>query len=100
METPTVLVTDDHEVVRKGLISLFAGSSLAVCGEAATADEAVHKARKLRPDVVLLDVRLGDSDGLDCIRRIRAACAAGTRRDALSLRQSHLRGPRRRSRSP
>ena len=65
METPTVLVVDDHEVVRKGLISLLAGSSLQVCGEAATAEEAIRLVKRQRPSVVLLDVRLGDADGLD-----------------------------------
>jgi len=73
METPTVLVVDDHEVVRKGLISLFAGSPLEVCGEAATAEEAIRLAKKQRPSVVLLDVRLGDADGLDSVRKIRSA---------------------------
>jgi len=73
METPQVLVVDDHEVVRKGLISLFAGSPLKVCGEAGTAEEAIRLVRKFRPNVVLLDVRLGDADGLDSVRHIRSA---------------------------
>ena len=42
-------------------------------GTAATGDEAVKLARKLKPDVVLLDVRLEDKDGIDAIRRIRSA---------------------------
>ena len=75
MGTPTLLIVDDHEVVRQGLKSLFAGSSIEVCGEAKSEEEAVRQARKLRPDVVLLDVRLGDADGLACIQRIRGAAA-------------------------
>ena len=61
-----LLIVDDHEIVRQGLI----------CGEAASAEEAVRQARKHKPDVVLLDVRLKDDDGLDVIKRLRAACPA------------------------
>jgi DNA-binding NarL/FixJ family response regulator len=73
MAATTILIADDHEVVRKGLLSLFADSPARVLGEAATADDAVRQARKLKPDVVLLDVRFGAADGLDVIKRIRAA---------------------------
>ena len=76
MTATSVLIADDHEVVRRGLTSLFADSSVRVCGEAATEDEAVRQARKLKPDVVLLDVRFGDADGLEVIKRIRAAAPA------------------------
>lgn len=76
MKSLQVLVVDDHEAVRRGLISLFEGSPIEVCGEAATAAEAVRQVRKLRPAVVLLDVRLGDADGLDAIREIRGTTSA------------------------
>jgi DNA-binding NarL/FixJ family response regulator len=75
MEAPRVLIVDDHEVVRRGLASLFADSPVRVCGEAATADEAVRQARKHKPDVVLLDVRLGEADGLEAVKRIRSAAS-------------------------
>ena len=68
-----VLIADDHEVVRQGLVSLLKDSPARVCGEALTPDDAVRQARKLKPDVVLLDVRFGDHDGLDVIKRIRSA---------------------------
>ena len=68
-----VLVVDDHEVVRQGVASLLKDSAARVCGEAATPDEGLRQARRLKPDVVLLDVRLGDRDGLDFIKKIRAA---------------------------
>ena len=71
-----LLIVDDHEIVRQGLISLFGDSDIRVCGEAASAEEAVRQARKHKPDVVLLDVRLKDDDGLDVIKRLRAACPA------------------------
>jgi DNA-binding NarL/FixJ family response regulator len=74
--TIKVLVVDDHEVVRQGLVSVFKDSALRIVGNAADPDEAVTQARKLKPDVVLLDVRLGDKDGLDAIRRIHSAAPA------------------------
>lgn len=70
-----VLVVDDHEVVRQGLSSAFVGSAIQIVGEADDAAEATKLARKLKPDVVLLDVRIGPHDGLDAIKAIRAACA-------------------------
>jgi DNA-binding NarL/FixJ family response regulator len=69
-----VLIADDHEVVRQGLASIFKDSGIRIVGEASDAAEAVKLARKLRPDVVTLDVRLGASDGLDAIKTIREAC--------------------------
>jgi len=76
MPGTTVLIADDHEVVRRGLVSLFADSAIDVCGEAGSGDEAVRQARKLKPDVVLLDVRFGENDGLEAIKRIRSAAPA------------------------
>jgi len=76
MSSTTVLIADDHELVRKGLASLFQGSPIKICGEAATDEDAVRQARKLKPDVVLLDVRFGEADGLDVIKRIRSAAPA------------------------
>src|SRR6185369_9098806 len=62
-----VLVADDHEVVRTGLVSLFDGSDIEVVAEATNADEAVDMTSKHRPDVVLLDIRMSDSDGLEAL---------------------------------
>lgn len=69
-----VLIADDHEVVRQGLASVFKDTQIRIVGEATDAAEALKLARKLRPDVVTLDVRLGSSDGLDAIKTIREAC--------------------------
>jgi len=66
-----LLVVDDHEVVRQGLASVLKDSAVKIVGEATTPEEAVRNCRKLKPDVVLLDVRLGTKDGLDVIRKLR-----------------------------
>jgi DNA-binding NarL/FixJ family response regulator len=76
MPVTSVLIADDHEVVRKGLVSLFKDSEVRICGEATSDEEAVRQARKLKPDVVLLDVRFGDTDGIEAIKRIRSAAPA------------------------
>jgi DNA-binding NarL/FixJ family response regulator len=65
-----VLVADDHEVVRTGLASLLAGSSIKIVAEAGDGAEAVKLAHKHRPDVVLLDIRMPDTDGLDALDKI------------------------------
>jgi len=67
-----VLIADDHEVVRTGLHSLFKGTDIQIVGEAADADQAVKETFKQKPDVLLMDIRLGDGDGLDALERIRA----------------------------
>ena len=66
-----LLIADDHEVVRSGLKSLVAGTEIEVIAEAATADEVVRLAEEQRPDVVLLDIRMPDSDGLNALSRIK-----------------------------
>lgn len=65
-----VLVADDHEVVRTGLASLFAGSDIKIVAEATNGMEAVKMAVKHKPDVVLLDIRMPDSDGLEALDKI------------------------------
>ena len=66
-----LLVADDHEVARSGLKSLFAGTELKVVAEVASGAEAVKYALENDPDVVLLDVRMPDGDGLDALGRIK-----------------------------
>ena len=66
-----LLIADDHEVVRSGLKSLMAGSDIKVVAEAATGEAAVKMAIKLEPDVVLLDIRMPDMDGLNALGRIK-----------------------------
>lgn len=66
-----VLIVDDHEVVRTGLKSLVAGTDIRIIAEAASGEEAIRMALKHEPDVVLLDVRMPDGDGLDTLGRIK-----------------------------
>ncbi|HEY8340456.1 MAG TPA: response regulator transcription factor [Egibacteraceae bacterium] len=68
-----IMLVDDHEVVRKGLRSMLeAYDDFEVVAEAATADEAVLRARSYKPDVVVMDVRLPDRSGVVACRDIRA----------------------------
>ncbi len=70
----TVLLVDDHEVVRVGLRSLLSRErGIEVVGEAGTAAEAVAQAARLRPDVIVMDVRLPDRSGVEACREIRSA---------------------------
>lgn len=66
-----VLVVDDHEVVRTGIASLLSGSNVKIVAEAGTSAEAVKMANKHKPDVILLDIRLPDGDGLDVMPKLK-----------------------------
>ena len=69
----SVLVADDQELVRLGLRTLIdSEDDLNLAGEAADGLAAVEQARRLRPDVVLMDIRMPGSDGLEATRRITA----------------------------
>jgi DNA-binding NarL/FixJ family response regulator len=68
-----VLVVDDHEVVRQGLVALLERrSGFDVVGQAGTVRDAVDLARRTRPDLVVMDVRLPDGTGIEACRDIRA----------------------------
>jgi DNA-binding NarL/FixJ family response regulator len=68
--TINLLIADDHEVVRAGVGAMLQGSDVQVVGEAATGNQAIEMAMKLHPDVVLLDIRMPDTDGLEALERI------------------------------
>jgi two-component system, NarL family, response regulator DevR len=67
-----LLVVDDHEVVRQGLVALLARRpGFQVVAEAGTAAESLDMARRYRPDLVIMDVRLPDGSGIEACREIR-----------------------------
>ncbi|MBF6049536.1 response regulator [Streptomyces sp. NRRL B-1677] len=69
----TLLIADDDEVTRSGLRTLLAAQpGIAVVGEAADGVEAVEQARRLRPDVVLMDVRMPRCNGIEATRLLLA----------------------------
>jgi DNA-binding NarL/FixJ family response regulator len=70
----TVLLVDDHEMVRAGLHALLGDEEgIDIVGEAGTVVEAVAEAARLRPQVILMDLRLPDGTGLDACREILSA---------------------------
>ena len=70
----TCLIVDDHEVVREGLrLSLSRAPHIRVVGEAADGASAVALAERRLPDVVLMDVRMPDMDGLEATQKLLAA---------------------------
>ncbi len=68
-----ILLVDDHAMFRAGIKALLeAEGRMIVVGEASTGDEAVDKVRELKPDVVVMDLSMPDSNGLEATRRIAA----------------------------
>ena len=71
--TLTVVVVDDHEVVRQGLVAMLdRRPGFQVVGEAGTVAEALEVTSRFQPDLVVMDVRLPDGSGIEACREIRA----------------------------
>ncbi len=66
-----VLVVDDHEVVRFGIRRMVQDTEIEVVGEAVSGDEAVSQTAALNPDLVLLDIRMPQGDGLTALNRLK-----------------------------
>ena len=71
-ETIRVVIVDDHGIVRQGLRALLTRPGIEVVGEAENGSAAVELARELQPDVMLLDIRMKESDGLQALPQIKA----------------------------
>jgi DNA-binding NarL/FixJ family response regulator len=73
-----VLIADDDDLMRAGLVELLTGEpEIEIVGEASTGREAVERARRFHPDVVLMDVRMPDLNGIEATRELtRAAPSA------------------------
>jgi DNA-binding NarL/FixJ family response regulator len=88
MRSLSILIADDHEVVRRGVRALLeARREWKIVAEAATGREAAEKARKLRPDLVLLDLAMPEMDGLQAIAKI-LGFSAGTKIVVLTMSDS------------
>lgn len=72
MKTIQVLLVDDHALFRKGLVNLLEGEpGFQVIGEAGNGAEAIKKAKQLKPDLVLMDLHMPETGGIEATRRIR-----------------------------
>jgi len=69
MDRINVLIADDHTVFRQGMRKMLESEDdMAVVGEAATGREALQQARRLLPDVILMDIKMLDMDGIEATR--------------------------------
>ena len=66
-----LMVVDDHEVVREGIRDLLSGSDVEIAGVFESGESAINEIRRSPPDVVLLDVRMNDVDGLSTLDTLR-----------------------------
>ena len=83
-----VFLADDHAVVRDGLRALLeAQADITVVGDAADGRQAVDQVRKLRPDVVVMDIAMPDLNGIEATQQIRESCPS-TRVVILSMHSS------------
>ncbi|MCP4423614.1 MAG: response regulator transcription factor [Chloroflexi bacterium] len=72
-EPITLLIIDDHPMVRAGLRSLLTAPGIEIVDEAGSGAEAIRKITKLTPQVALMDIRMPDMDGIAVLEKIKAA---------------------------
>jgi DNA-binding NarL/FixJ family response regulator len=69
--TIRLLIVDDHTLFREGLQAIFLSvDDIEVVGEAATGEDAIQQAQTLKPDVILMDIQMGDVNGIEASKRI------------------------------
>jgi DNA-binding NarL/FixJ family response regulator len=73
VSAPRVLIVDDQELIRTGFRLILTARGIEVAGEAADGAAAVEAESRLRPDVILMDIRMPGTDGIEATRRILAA---------------------------
>ncbi|MFC1866176.1 response regulator [Chloroflexota bacterium] len=66
-----ILIVDDHALVRSGIASLLTANDIEVVGEASDGLEAIEKYRLLRPDIILMDIKMPKCNGLEATRLIK-----------------------------
>jgi len=72
-EVAKILIVDDHPLVRRGLAELVSSQpDMTVCGEAASASEAIQQVEESSPDLVIVDLKLKQSSGIELIKQIKA----------------------------
>ncbi len=76
----SVLLVDDQPAIRVGLQTILESAGIVVAGQAGDGEEAVAQALTLRPDVVLMDLRMPGTDGIEATRRIRESATLGQTR--------------------
>ena len=73
MPSTRILVADDHSLVRRGVRALLETQrEWTICGEATTGAEAILKAKRLRPDIIVMDISMPEVNGLEATRQIHA----------------------------
>lgn len=80
----SVLIVDDHPMVRTGLKNILVAEQYSVCGEASGVEEAILAVRSTSPDIVLIDIQLKDGSGIDLIRELRKS-QSGVKMLAVSM---------------
>lgn len=74
--TISLIIADDHELVRSGLQVMLQGTEIEIVAQATNADDALQLANEHRPNVLLMDIRMPPRDGILVIEKVREACPA------------------------